>query len=254
MKMRPFNKAPFTISKFLSSGAPLPKMTFCRLRFYSQKQVSFDGTSVGKAQRVLIPNSIADQWLHGMQDTNPQGGTWLYLDVFKTFYRYYLCLGSKTKITIQRMLYPNFLSSITPSITQSSADQVFCPTTVGYWYVRCNYIRNGEQIGRAISPDGLFTENWRTLQQFMSDPTITYFKDSGVGKRVKTGFVMGAASPGFPSLLPLCLNRTISSMSNMKAIIRLSLFLSGFPIRGTSRISTPKEWQFYRFRRQYSYR
>ena len=54
MKMRPFNKAPFTISKFLSSGAPLPKMTFCRLRFYSQKQVSFDGTSVGKAQRVLI--------------------------------------------------------------------------------------------------------------------------------------------------------------------------------------------------------
>ena len=105
MKMRPFNKAPFTISKFLSSGAPLPKMTFCRLRFYSQKQVSFDGTSVGKAQRVLIPNSIADQWLHGMQDTNPQGGTWLYLDVFKTFYRYYLCLGSKTKITIQRMLY-----------------------------------------------------------------------------------------------------------------------------------------------------
>lgn len=198
MKMRPFNKAPFTISKFLSSGAPLPKMTFCRLRFYSQKQVSFDGTSLGKAQRVIIPNSIADQWLHGMQDTNPQGGTWLYLDVFKTFYRYYLCLGSKTKITIQRMLYPNFLTSITPSITASSADQVFSPTTVGYWYVRCNYIRNGEQIGRAISPDGLFTENWRTLQQFMSDPTITYFKDSGVGKRVKTGFVMGAASPGFP--------------------------------------------------------
>ena len=37
MKMRPFNKAPFTISKFLSSGAPLPKMTFCRLRFLFSK-------------------------------------------------------------------------------------------------------------------------------------------------------------------------------------------------------------------------
>jgi len=198
MKMRPFNKGPFTLSKFLSSGAPLPKMTFCRLRFYSQRQVSFDGSSSAKSQRVLVPNSIADQWLYGMQDTNPQGGTWLYLDVFKTFYRYYLCLGSKTKITLQRMLYPNFLTSITPSVNASSADQVFSPTTVGYWYVRCNYIRNGEGIGRAISVDGLFTENWRSLQQFLSDPTITYFKDSGVGKRVKTGFVMGAASPGFP--------------------------------------------------------
>lgn len=229
MKMRPYNKAPFTLSRFLSGGAPLPKMTFCRLRFYSQRQVTFDGTAASKAQRVLIPNSIADQWIHGMQDPNVQGGTWQYLDVFKTFYRDYLCLGSKTKITIQRMLYPTSLSAITPSTAAVAPSQVYSPATVGYWYVRCNYSRNGETIGRSITPDGLFTENWRSLQQFLSDPTITYFKDSAVGRRVKTGFLMNAASAGVlqPSApLPEQDNKFYVEFESFNKTVKLSVGFS----------------------------
>lgn len=194
--MRPYNRARWSISSFLSGGAPLPKMTFLKMRFYSQKNVVFTGETLAKRTRVVALNSIADHWIHGMTDTNAQAGVWQYLDIFRTFYSEYMVLGAKTRIRISKNIHAPFLQPLNPVVNASAPSSVYTPSTEGYWYIRCYYHRaDGTPVGRVITHDGNFTENWRTVQQFMQDPTITFFRDSSVGRRVKTGFVLPAAEP-----------------------------------------------------------
>lgn len=228
-RMRLYNRAPLSLNRMLSQGVPLPRTTFAKMRFMSTRQIAFGNLPVERRSRVLCMNSIADHWIHGMQDINRQGGTWQYLDMYKAMYMEYMILGAKTQITIKPAIHVPVLNAVS---TFNDVNTVCAPSYEGYYYVRVHYSRSdGSPVGRVITHDGVFTENWRSLQQFKADPTITFFKDKGVSKRYKTGYVLDAAGLAAPQeALPISLapqnNRFYVEYENYNKEVRMSVSFS----------------------------
>lgn len=187
---RRFNRGPFRIGSFLSSGGSLPRQTFLRMTYRASALVDFSAVPAERKKRILEPNSVA---LHSnlVDNSSANETQWQYLDVFKTFYEKYLILGSTTKVIISQVANPTAVgTTVQDNANYPTAGPRNNAYATGYWYVRLNYMKDGEEVGADINDAGTVVETsiWPTLRDFLVDPTVMYIKDVAVRSQ-KTGFL-----------------------------------------------------------------
>lgn len=202
---RKFNRGKFSIGRFLMGGGNFPNQTFVRMKFRATNTIQFDGTATSRLNRTLEVNSIVNH-ADGLEDVFTTGTNWSYLDVFKTFYEEYLMLGCLTKLSIHPNMVPTFTSNYSATMSPSAVSQFAATSSTGYWYVRLYYAKSkpdpldpeGAYVGFPMvnSTDGLPVNErniWPTLRDFLTDPTVMYFKDEDIVK-AKTGYLYPAVA------------------------------------------------------------
>lgn len=190
---RQFNRAPFRIGSFLSSGGQLPKQTFVRMRYRAASNANFIGDNTSRQGRIFEPNSVP---FHTPVTDGIVGyENWQYLPVYRMFYDQYMILGCKMRISISRTMNANTMGTMSQVMTGQGGQPFGVPVnSTGYWYIRYVYEKNGEQVGSTLNADGSTVETlvWPTLRDFLTDPTVGYVKDVETA-RAKVGYLWPAA-------------------------------------------------------------
>lgn len=195
--MRPFNKGRFTLSKFLMGGGSFPQTTFVRMKYRDVYIASFTAHPNSQAPRAYILNHIGR--FQALPNTDHSGDKWMYYNTMKSFYEQYLVLGNRTVFTITR---PSLVDTFAPINSSSAATSTVSNSFAGYWYIRVFYSRgsanssDGQQfIGEPVltGPNAAaHIDVWPDQRTFLSDPTVTFFKDK-LNHRMSTGFRLPAA-------------------------------------------------------------
>lgn len=200
--MRLYNKGVLALQQRLQSGGELPNQTFARMFWRGSNTCQFSVANIvgtpsnATVNNVLMrsftlnqlshsPNMHAAYWTSTANGFNHQV---TYANLWRTLYEEYQVRGAKIKIKISPNFYPSTIS--TTETTSSQDNHVPLNAQPGYWYIRVHYNRAADSsattydsVGKPILPQ-LSTsvddkaEDWPSLREFLSDPTVTYRRDT----------------------------------------------------------------------------
>lgn len=200
--MRLYNKGILALQQRLQSGGQLPHQTFARMFWRGSNTCYFTvadivGTpsafTIGHVnRRSFCLNQLArSPNLDAQVNTSTSTGfnhLVTYANIWRTLYEEYQVRGAKIKIKISPNFYPSVIGTISPVTSQDN--HVPLNAQPGYWYIRVYYNRAADSsattydsVGKPIvasvstSIDDK-TENWNNLREFLSDPTVTYRRDT----------------------------------------------------------------------------
>lgn len=197
--MRQYNSGKLSLQQRLQNGGALPNTTFARMfwrgscgtEFTTKNPLATVGDSGPVNSRTLCLNDISSSPVYSNVTQMKHGVT--YAPLWKTLYERYLVLGATCKIKINTQYYPSLLSNMatgsTDPETHNHKYSVPANAQPGYWYVRAYYKRSavaggdptpvGHPIVQGSSSDDPKTEDlWPNLREFLSDPTVTFKKDT----------------------------------------------------------------------------
>lgn len=194
-RMRRNNKGTLSLQDRLQSGKSLPNVTFARLFWRGSGNVAFQG--VGK-EAINRPNGLNDLYYTLNDITNSPSWSYqtnlnhgvTYAPLWQSLYREYMVYGAKINFKISPTILSDFKSNL-PNPTPNTGTDSSVPANAqpGYWYVRAYYHRNptvttpepvGDFMDRSPSNDLGRENHWPNLRSFLSDPTVTYKKDTTV--------------------------------------------------------------------------
>lgn len=195
--MRQYNSGKLSLQQRLQNGGALPNTTFARMfwrgscgtDFACRNPLLATGDSQIVNNRTLCLNDISVSPVYTYIPNMQHSVT--YSPLWRTLYEKYMVLGAKCKIKINTQYYPAGLADMAIADTVNFTERYNVPpdAQVGYWYVRAYYNRAtipggdptpvGQPIVRGSSADDPKTEDfWPNLREFLSDPTVTFKKDT----------------------------------------------------------------------------
>lgn len=197
--MRQYNTGKLSLQQRLQNGGALPNTTFARMfwrgscgtEFSTRNPLAPVGNSQAVESRTLCLNDISSPPVYSVIPQMQHGVT--YAPLWKTLYERYLVLGATCKIKINTQYYPYMLADMATGSSNPTiyANKLNVPANAqpGYWYVRAYYKRAavaggdptpvGHPIVQGSSADDPKTEAlWPNLREFLSDPTVTFKKDT----------------------------------------------------------------------------
>lgn len=188
--MRRNNKGKLSLQDRLQSGKSLPNTTFARLFWRGSEAVNLGASGSTVVSRFASLNSLnytindlgsSPSW---STNTNMQHGV-TYAPLWQSLYNEYMVYGAKINIKLSPMYTPTYMSNLS-HLTSGVSNSVPADAQPGYWYARAYYQRNPSNIPEAVghpilrSPtlDVQKEDYWPSLREFLSDPTVTYVRDT----------------------------------------------------------------------------